>query len=447
MSVPTITIPVESKVRELDEKLALAARLAAGGRQVIVGPDASLDGYAFERGTDIYFLNNASQSASRSKLFPVLAARGTRILLLDMEGANQSDSPAVRARFDKDLVPHIYRYLAWGRSPARAVTSSGITPDKIVITGLPRFDTLRAPYDAIHDDSRRRLREQHGRFLLVNTNHTRANPFAAHVVRELTSDPAVVEHQRAMITAYADAIPAILARYEDINVVLRPHPGENIDTYKRMFAGNPRVRVVFEGSAQPWIKEALAVIHNTCLTGVEAALAGTPVCAFTPTSWQQDDFTIANTVSTKALDVPALVAFVGACLAGTPPTSELERPEVRKALQNVIENIDSLAVDAVDAVVARLCADGGARHERVGLRAHGRRAAFAVLGKKGVRWVRRIRHARDPSRLNYSLHKMSGISRAEVESRLALLERSVSLPRLKVRPIAGFENTFRITRA
>ena len=442
----TITIPVEAKVRELDEKVLLAAKLAADRNVVVLGPDTSVDPYAEERGTDVHFVNGAASSPQRTRILSTLARRGTKVLLLDTEGANAVATPTFHARFDAELVPHIDRYLAWGHGPAElAIRTVGFPRDKVVVTGLPRFDTLRPPFDAIHEAARRSIRERHGRYVLLNTNLTRANPFATGVVRDLAPDLEMMENQRALMKAYAEAIPAIVRAVPNVNIIVRPHPGENVETYEKMFAGESRIRVVHEGSVQPWIKEAVAVIHNNCLTGVEAVVAGIPVVALSPTGWTQADFTIANAVSNAARNTEELVAFIEACAAGRPPPSAIAAPKTKDALRNIVDNVDQFAIDVVARVVSESA--GIARTAHVDVATRARRSALAVLGTRGTRALRKITHARNIAALNYSLHKMSGITRGEVEVRLASLTEALRLPKLTVRPIRGFEHTFRIARA
>lgn len=444
----TITVPIEAKVRELDEKVLLAGRLAIDGHEVILGTDGACDDYATERGVDVHFLNGAVPSLLRRRSLPALARRGVRILVLDAEGANATPTPSARARFDPAILPSIHRYLAWGTAPASVATDAiGLSPDRVVVTGIPRFDTLREPYDVVHRDARAKIRARHGKYVLVNTNHTRVNPFARNVVRVLAEDDEAVTNQRALMKAYAEAIPEIVRRIPGLNVVVRPHPGENVDTYRVMFAGLPNVRVVHEGSVQPWIKEAVAVVHNNCLTGVEAAVAGVPVIALSTTGWSQPDFTIANAVSLSAENTEQLVELLRACHDGSPPTPKLSQPGTRDALKSIIDNVSSPAVDVVAEIVRQTVEGTTVQHVTPDLRTRARRAILTVLGQRGLHVVRRIHHRRNLDRYEYATHKMSGITRAEVEGRLAPIAARLGWPTLDVKRVRGFEHTFRIRTA
>lgn len=443
-----VTIPVEAKVRELDEKVTLAAWLTNRGHRVVLGPDTSVDTYAEERGSDVHFVNGAVASPVRSRVFPALAARGTSVLLLDTEGANQADSPTLRARFDPPLLPHIRRYLAWGEVPAGVtVAATGFPRERTVVTGLPRFDLLRAPYSAVHDAARARIRNVYGRFLLVNTNHTRANPFRPGVVRVLAHDIARVEHQRGMMKAYEEALPKIAERFPDLTIVVRPHPGESIETYRRMFARYPRIRACHEGSVQPWILESVAVVHNHCLTGVEAAVGGTPVVAFNATGWEQKDFTIANAVSAHAATVNDLLAFVGACVDGAAPGSARLDDSKRALLRGIVSNVDDPAIPKIVDIVDGLLEAGPTRPATPPLRRRLRRLALRVLGTRGVDLLRDVKHFRHPDRLHYSRHKMEGIFLHEVRDRVDALARAGRLAPIRVRPVPGFEHTYELYTA
>ena len=49
--------------------------------------------------------------------------------------------------------------------------------EKLVVTGNPRFDTLMPHVRAVYEADARGIRERYGRFLLVNTNFSSANPY------------------------------------------------------------------------------------------------------------------------------------------------------------------------------------------------------------------------------------------------------------------------------
>ena len=59
----------------------------------------------------------------------------------------------------------------------------------------------------------------------------------------------------------------------------------------------PNVRIVFEGELTPWIIAAKAVIHNSCTTGVEAALLNIKAIAYVPIDEPEYEADLPNRVS------------------------------------------------------------------------------------------------------------------------------------------------------
>jgi hypothetical protein len=80
---------------------------------------------------------------------------------------------------------------------------------------------------------------------------------------------------------FIEAIKKISDSY-NFDIVLRPHTREPIEAWKTFLDGVSNVHVIKEGSIMPWIKNAFALLHNSCSTAVEAAVAGTPVISYVP---------------------------------------------------------------------------------------------------------------------------------------------------------------------
>jgi len=62
--------------------------------------------------------------------------------------------------------------------------------------------------------------------------------------------------------------------------VVRPHPTENHEVYRKIADQCSRVHVTNEGNVVPWLMATKAVIHNGCTTGVEAYITRTPAISY-----------------------------------------------------------------------------------------------------------------------------------------------------------------------
>ena len=70
-------------------------------------------------------------------------------------------------------------------------------------------------------------------------------------------------------SAFIEAIHYLAYKNENYDIVLRPHPLENLDAWKVYLNGVPNVHVIREGPINPWINKAFAVMHNSCTSAIE----------------------------------------------------------------------------------------------------------------------------------------------------------------------------------
>ena len=59
-------------------------------------------------------------------------------------------------------------------------------------------------------------------------------------------------------------------------IVIRPHPAENLASWKRAFANHDHVHIRRQGDLAAWISAAKLLLHTSCTTGMEAFVLGTP---------------------------------------------------------------------------------------------------------------------------------------------------------------------------
>ena len=85
-----------------------------------------------------------------------------------------------------------------------------------------------------------------------------------------------------MMSAYIKAIRKLANNNNDYDIVLRPHPNENIKTWKICLEDIPNVHVIREESISAWVKNTFAVMHNGCTTAIEATISGKPVITYNP---------------------------------------------------------------------------------------------------------------------------------------------------------------------
>jgi surface carbohydrate biosynthesis protein len=90
------------------------------------------------------------------------------------------------------------------------------------------------------------------------------------------------EEENRMIISFVNAIKYLADKNPDYDVVLRPHPVENIEIWKSYLANTPNVHVIQEGPISSWVNHAFAVMHNGCTTALEAIVSKKPLITFIP---------------------------------------------------------------------------------------------------------------------------------------------------------------------
>ena len=301
---PILLIPVENQVRELDAKLLLACVAAERGLTSVLGPKREVEFRIASLPRGI-FLSKSLRIGNR-KFFPISRQLGHEIVAWDEEALVHLPAEIY---FTRRLSPKGMKYVshlfAWGNDNAELWRQypglPGDTP--IHVTGNPRNDLLRSEMCSYYKNDVRHINNTHGDFILINTNFNHVNAFypgqnlfkpvkAPHEIPEFGQAArgmprAYAEgfryHKQAIFKDFQDLIPALEKSFPDQVIIVRPHPTENQEIYRKIAAGCRRVVVTNEGNVVPWLMAAKAVIHNGCTTGVEAYVMRVPAISYRAT--------------------------------------------------------------------------------------------------------------------------------------------------------------------
>ena len=155
---------------------------------------------------------------------------------------------------------------------------------KLEIVGNPRWDLLRPEFRAAHAGEAAAIRKEFGPFILINTNfgvmNSAKGPPEA-VVRALVrggkldmnkpDDANLINESRRVEVLLMAEIGGLLRRLHDAfpghRIVVRPHPNEVLDTWRKIIGDLPRVALERRGAAIPWILASDVLIHPYCTTG------------------------------------------------------------------------------------------------------------------------------------------------------------------------------------
>jgi CDP-glycerol glycerophosphotransferase (TagB/SpsB family) len=166
----------------------------------------------------------------------------------------------------------------------------------------------------------------------------------------------LVKHLGQVFVAFEEMIPALARSFPGHTIVVRPHPSEDHDRWRKALAGVDNAKVIYQGSAEPWLSAADAVIHNASTIGVEAFLLDRPVFSYMPVTDEvfNRPAHLPNMISTRAHSLENLLNEVRAAVEGLPLASP-ETAERKRFVRRYVANASgSLAAERIVQVLSEL---------------------------------------------------------------------------------------------
>jgi surface carbohydrate biosynthesis protein len=282
---PIVYLTCEIKGRDLDSRALIAAHLVKKGYTAVLGQYWNLHGNAPVAPQGCYFFKTSNRIQAQGMQF--CKQYGHIVIASDEEAISSPESLAATATdgltFDAcDL------FLALHEGHKRALLKAFPNAQgNVRVAGTARADILRCvdyprPYDAP--------------YVLFNTSFGVLNSIwknfdlALAAYRKGISRLIPAEEQEEIIQARVEYERASFeetrlllgwfSRRHGIDVILRPHPGEDAGFWRT--AHSKRIKVVENSDAYPWIQHAKLIVHSDSTTGLEAAIMGTPSVNLSP---------------------------------------------------------------------------------------------------------------------------------------------------------------------
>jgi surface carbohydrate biosynthesis protein len=337
---PSLLIPVENQVRELDAKLLLACVAATRGYPVLIGPREEITVRIPLFPKSIYL--SKGMAGRSAMLFKLVRKSGHEIITWDEEAlVHLPPEIYFSRRISSAAIRHVSHLFAWGQDNAELWRQYPNLPAEmpIHITGNPRGDLLRNKIRPFYDQEVKELRRTHGEFILINTNFNHVNAFYPYMnlflqesksgkdlefgwaAKGMTREYAegLRELKLALFDDFKQLIPVLEEAFPDYTIILRPHPTENQDTYRKIADRCKRVQITNEGNVVPWLMASRLLIHNGCTTGVEAYVLGVPAISYRSTINEHYDFgfyKLPNLLSHQCLNFDELQETIQKIFAG-----------------------------------------------------------------------------------------------------------------------------------
>jgi surface carbohydrate biosynthesis protein len=455
---PSLLIPVENQVRELDPKLLLACVAARRGFSSVIGSRREMEMLIDHFPRSIYL---SKSMTVRSLLFFWAASKlGHAIITWDEEALVHLPPETY---FSRRLHPSAIRYVAhlfaWGKENSELWQQYPHLPPGIPIhvTGNPRSDLLRPEMHAYYSEEVEKIRREFGDFILVNTNFNHVNAFGpdmnlfkpvkrpgqtprfGRAARGMPREYAegLRDHKQAVFEDFKRMIPQLERSFPEYTIVVRPHPTESHAVYRRIAATCNRVRITNEGNVVPWLLSAKALVHNGCTTGVEAFVMRIPAISFRSTVNEIYDngfYRLPNALSHQCFTFEELRETLRQVLEGNlgAPDGDGRRrllqyhlagQEGPLACERMVDIIEEIAVDQLNSL------------------ATGRLCRFQCwLISEGLQILRRIKSQLPGShnRPEFQRHRYPGIPLDELRKRLERIQRLVNdRTRIFVEPVTA----------
>lgn len=438
-----VAIPIETKVREFDGKLWLALNLVKDGHKIALGHRGDIH-YTFDLiKPDIYLQKSAVYHPDRLKRVSDLTENGTTVLVLDEEGGVIfSKERYVSSRLSEQILDETDYFLAWGEAITAIVSEGTAFPEKrIVTTGNPRFDLLNRKLRSIYNPEASEYRSEFGEYILINTKFGMGNNKSPEEFRrsmkqrEIPVNKDLIAYQKRLVDEFISLIERLSQAGVAENIVVRPHPSENFETYTSEFLSDDDVHVRHEGDVRPWILGSSAVIHNSCTTGIESAMLNVPVFTYRPIRDEEYDSTLPNLVSETVIADDELVGILRQM--GADETYSLN-DEQESELKRFFHNVDTDATQLIRGLIDDI--DG---------RADGDFEQFRSRRKQAERLVKKVSLS---SLLEGPLsteknQKFEGLSTAELRDRIELFGQFLDIDEVHVQRIAPWKDAFWLTPA
>jgi surface carbohydrate biosynthesis protein len=329
-------LPMEIASRELDSRLLLSVIALTYGFEVVLGQKWLIESNIRRMPAGIYL----SKTMTRRDAGSLAKARacGYFTAAIDEELPGLVTKPEELRWIAPEAVAQAEAIFIGGEGNTQSfVTRFPEARAKVARALNPRWDLLRSTFRSLFDEDVVRIRAARGDFVLVNTNQGFTNSEKGtqdEIIKEQVRlgkiDPSNSEHMNylrsicdmedANKAAILEIVAGLRAAYPQRTVVIRPHPSERIATWSDAFKNDPRIEVVREGSAVPWILASTLLIHTNCTTGTEAIAMGKPAVCVLPIDSAVTRRYLSNRVNPVARSVSEALALSDRVVSGAVPS-------------------------------------------------------------------------------------------------------------------------------
>lgn len=316
-----IYLHVETSVRELDSKLLLAMLAASKGHEVVLSNLHNILRGLERKLLKPGILHTKSLTPGKSKIFlhNKIINMGCKLTSIDEENGlvDYGYDRFAKVRYSDKTINQASAVFTWG--PEDYKTLKKYYPShahKIYMTGSPRVDLWHPNFSSYWQ---KKSKKSNKPYLLIPSNFVGLAFLSFHErikIRKMSGyferEPELLRNrleregeQFRLLSEFIEAIKYLALKNKKFNIILRPHPVENVETWKILLDNIQNVSVIRDDGVSTWIKHAFAIMHNGCTTALEASFFKKPIVTFMPFK-QNHQRKLANDLGHKVTSVNEL---------------------------------------------------------------------------------------------------------------------------------------------
>jgi len=301
--VKKISIIIDNPQRDLAGYTYLSEELVKNNFLVFLTPMYNFH-EVFLINPDLVILNHARKeklySSGIDLIIQYCSLSNIKVVIIDSEGGLiKSNFINKYKKYINEFENKIDKYFLWGSNKINLVNKKN--SDKYVVAGHPRLDLF-----FLKNYNNKFLKEFNKKnHILVNTSFVKVNPIKGDkiVLKELE------KYKRSKLyyghKLYFNRLLKFLKSFSELNqnikFILRPHPFESSEIYRREFANHNNVQIIDKGDIFFYLKNCKFVINHNCQTSLDAILANKNCINFSNYELAKG-FNILDKISTRAVN-------------------------------------------------------------------------------------------------------------------------------------------------
>jgi surface carbohydrate biosynthesis protein len=343
--VKKISIIVDNPQRDLAGYTYLSEELVKNNFLVFLTPMYNFH-EVFLINPDLVILNHARKEKLHSSgvdlIIKYCSLSNIKIVIIDSEGGLFKNSFVNKyKKFINESGSKIDKYFLWGSNKISLVNKKNL--DKYVVAGNPRLDLF-----FLKNYNNKFLKEfDKKNYILVNTSFPKLNPLEGDkiILKELNKfkKSRLYYNQKLYFEKFLKFLKSFSKLNQNINFILRPHPFESIQTYRREFANYNNIEIINKGDIFFYLKKCRFVINHNCQTSLDAILANKNCINFSNYELTQE-LSILDKISTRVDNEDQLKSVINKFLINNKVNKLIRKRLLVAKYYNNVNQLSSLQI-------------------------------------------------------------------------------------------------------